>query len=177
MDATEAGLRAAVIAEARTWLGTPFAHRSMVKGGGVDCAQLVRLSYIAAGVLPEWVDPGVYASQWHLHRDEERYLAWGHYLGIEVAEPRPADVAIWQFGRVYSHAGIIIDAEHVVHAFEPNREVTIDLVRMGALSTMLDLAKGRNGGGVPRPVKYFDLICPEAYAKRAALTAPGAAAG
>src|SRR5215475_8049951 len=47
----EAHERAAVIAEAKTWLGTPFAHRSMVKGAGVDCAQLVRLVFIECGVL------------------------------------------------------------------------------------------------------------------------------
>jgi hypothetical protein len=127
MDAIEAQQRAAVIAEAKTWVGTPFAHRSMVKGAGVDCAQLVRLVFIECGVLSTAVDPGVYASQWHLHRDEERYLAW-------------------------AHAGIIIDDEHVLHAFADNGHVTIDPVRMGRLSMM----PGPKGG-VPRPVKYFDI--------------------
>jgi hypothetical protein len=31
---------------------------------------LVRLVYIATGIIPPSVDPGVYASQWHLHRNE-----------------------------------------------------------------------------------------------------------
>ena len=148
----EAHERAAVIAEAKTWVGTPFAHRSMVKGAGVDCAQLVRLVFIATGVMPPSVDPGVYASQWHLHRDEERYLAWANYLAVEVPRPQPADVGIWKFGRVYSHAGIIIDDEHVLHAFADNGHVTIDAIRMGRLSVM----PGPKGG-VPRPVKFFDI--------------------
>ena len=153
MDAIEAQQRAAVIAEARTWLGTPFAHRATVKGAGVDCAQLVRLVYIATGIMPLSVDPGIYASQWHLHRDEERYLAWADWLAVEVPRPQPGDVAIWKFGRVFSHAGIIIDDEHVLHAFADNREVTIDAARMGKLSMMAGPK-----GAVPRPVKYFDIF-------------------
>lgn len=31
-------LRAAIVFEARTWLGTPFHHQGRVKGVGVDCA-------------------------------------------------------------------------------------------------------------------------------------------
>ena len=32
--------RAAVVAEAIAWLGTPYHHRARIKGVGVDCAQL-----------------------------------------------------------------------------------------------------------------------------------------
>jgi NlpC/P60 family putative phage cell wall peptidase len=163
MDAAEAALRAAIIAEAKSWVGTPFAHRAMVKGAGVDCAQLVRLVFIACGVLSETVDPGLYPSQWHLHRDEERYLNWGYRLAIEVPRPQPADVAIWRFGRVFSHAGIVIDDERVLHAFADNHEVTIDLMRMGQLSMMHGAR-----GPMPRPVKYFDLVCAAAQQQRRA---------
>jgi cell wall-associated NlpC family hydrolase len=31
-------IRAAVVAEARSWLGTPFHHQGRVKAAGVDCA-------------------------------------------------------------------------------------------------------------------------------------------
>src|SRR5690625_974281 len=33
-------LAVAIVAEARTWLGTPFRHRGRLKGGGVDCIGL-----------------------------------------------------------------------------------------------------------------------------------------
>ena len=33
-------LRARIVAEAMTWLGTPYHHRGKLKGIGVDCAQL-----------------------------------------------------------------------------------------------------------------------------------------
>ena len=33
--------RAAVVAEARSWIGTPYHHAADVKGHGVDCAMLL----------------------------------------------------------------------------------------------------------------------------------------
>jgi hypothetical protein len=45
--------RQAVIAEARSWIGTPFHDRARVKGAGVDCLQLLIASYHAAGLLPD----------------------------------------------------------------------------------------------------------------------------
>ena len=68
-----AGLRARVVAEALSWLGTPYAHRQRLKGVGVDCAQLPLAVYAAAGVLGT-DEVGPYAAQWHLHRGEELYL-------------------------------------------------------------------------------------------------------
>lgn len=44
-------LRAAVIAEARTWLGTPFHHKQGLKGVGVDCLHLWWRSGEAAGAM------------------------------------------------------------------------------------------------------------------------------
>lgn len=50
--------RLAVIAEARTWIGTPFRHQAAVKGAGADCGGLVRGVGEAAGVLR--IDPVVW---------------------------------------------------------------------------------------------------------------------
>lgn len=41
--------RQAVVAEARTWLGTKYAHQQMCKGAGVDCGMLVGAVAIATG--------------------------------------------------------------------------------------------------------------------------------
>ena len=43
--------RAAVITEARTWIGTRFHHNAAVKGSGVDCARLVAAVYTDCGVI------------------------------------------------------------------------------------------------------------------------------
>lgn len=147
MEPQEAAERVAVLAEARTWLGTPFAHRSSVKGGGVDCAQFIRCVFTVCSIIPDFESP-IYPSQWHLHRNEEWYLDWVEKFAIETLIPRPATVAIWKFGRCFSHAGILVDAENVIHAFEPTGYVAVDPVRMGSLSTMPD--------GRKRPVKLFD---------------------
>lgn len=50
--------RRAVIAEARTWLGTPFRHQAKVKGLGCDCAQLVIAAGEACGLLA--IDPAAW---------------------------------------------------------------------------------------------------------------------
>lgn len=34
--------RAAIVAEARAWLGTPYRHQASLKGVGADCLGLVR---------------------------------------------------------------------------------------------------------------------------------------
>jgi cell wall-associated NlpC family hydrolase len=148
---TEAKERAAVIAEAYSWLKTPFSNGSRIKGAGVDCAMLIECVFIKVGLLVEEYK-GRYSSQWHLHRDEERYLAWAKHLAVEIEKPQPGDVGLWQFGRCYSHGALFVDAEHVIHAYQAHGMVTKDPVRMGRLSMM----KGPKGM-VPRPVKYFDL--------------------
>ena len=156
MDRKEAVLRAAAIAEAHEWIGTPFANGAKIKGAGVDCAMLLEAVFLAVGVIGESY-PGRYSSQWHLHRDEERYLAWANHLAIEVSRPQAGDVGLWQFGRCYSHAGLFVDvtpgAEHIIHAWCLAERVKCDPVRMARLS-MMPSAKGP----VPRPVKYFDVF-------------------
>jgi cell wall-associated NlpC family hydrolase len=154
----EAELRAKVIAEAYSWIDTPFAHNAKVKGAGVDCAMLLEAVFMSVGLICE-AYPKRYSSQWHLHRDEERYLAWLNYLALEVPQPQPGDVGIWQIGRCYSHAGLFVDADHVIHAWADSGKVARMPVRMGRLSTM----PGPKGP-VPRPVKYFDI-----FAKQRAL--------
>ena len=41
-----------VIAEARSWLGTPYHHQQCAKGHGVDCARLVEGVGVALGLMP-----------------------------------------------------------------------------------------------------------------------------
>ena len=44
--------RAAVVAEAATWLRTPYHHMGRVKNAGTDCLMLLAEVYEAAGVIP-----------------------------------------------------------------------------------------------------------------------------
>lgn len=118
MSRSEAEERAAVVAEARLWLGTPYAHRQRLRGLGVDCAQLPAAVYHAAGLIPA-IKPD-YVQDWHLHRDEERFIGWVLKMGaveIERDQIGPGDLGLWRWGRAFSHGGIVVDPPFVIHSY------------------------------------------------------------
>jgi len=113
----ESAQRQAVIAEALSWLSTPFHHEAMVKGAGVDCGMLLVAVYRAAGLIPA-ITVEHYAYQWHLHKSEEKYLEYLSQFGREIPEGEqgPGDVVIWKMGRCFSHAAIITSWPLIIHA-------------------------------------------------------------
>jgi cell wall-associated NlpC family hydrolase len=129
---TMQALREQVQAEVLTWLGTPYHHCQGVHGAGVDCLMLLVRVYAACGLLSPAFDPRPYPHQWNLHRSEEIYLQGleRHGHEVPVAEAQVGDVMLWQFGRTFSHAGILVQlpgdpALQVVHALRTAREVTV----------------------------------------------------
>ncbi len=141
---TEAAQRAAVVAEAQTWIRTPYRHHARLKGVGVDCAQFPAAVYEACGLVPHLAPR--YSAQWHLHHDVEAYLAWvrPHAREITADEIQPGDFGIWRFGRAYSHGAIIVRPPEVIHAVLREGGVVL-----GNMSRDIDL--------VGRPVKFFSL--------------------
>jgi NlpC/P60 family putative phage cell wall peptidase len=127
----EAQQRAAIVAEALSWVGTPYHHHGKVKGVGVDCAQILVGVYCDTGIVPP-VDPGHYARDWHLHQSEEQYLQWLTRGGAhQVSRGRPGDIAVFRFGRTFSHGAILVDdAGTMCHAY----------VRRAVVLTRLDEA-------------------------------------
>lgn len=113
-----------IVALARDWLGTPYHHRARVKGVGVDCATLLIGVFHEAGMIPD-IRPE-YPPDWHLHRDEERYLGWLRQYGDEilVGDSEPGDVLVWRFGRTYSHGAIYVGDGEIIHALRKARCVT-----------------------------------------------------
>jgi cell wall-associated NlpC family hydrolase len=113
--------RSAVVAEALSWLGTPYHHHGRIKGAGVDCAQILLAVYVDALQLAPPLDPGLYPTQWHLHRSEEMYVRWLQAAGARpVQAPAPGDITLYRFGRTFSHAAICIHAlpePDYVHAY------------------------------------------------------------
>ncbi|HEY3919460.1 MAG TPA: hypothetical protein VGL83_16850 [Stellaceae bacterium] len=189
----EASERAAVIAEARAWLGTPYHHMGRVKGAGVDCATLLAEVYARAGVIPPVAIP-YYPPDWHLHRDAERYLGFVLEHAQEIrggaqadapdnrssrlspegsraksawsgtskssgreplceAKPKPADIALWKFGRCFSHGAIVLDWPLVIHAYAGKGCVLEDASRARWLAQ-----RGERSERSPRPVKFFRLM-------------------
>jgi NlpC/P60 family putative phage cell wall peptidase len=113
---TEQEQRDLVVKEALSWIGTPYRHNAMVKGSGVDCAMILIGVYQNCGLVEE-VNLPHYSPQWHLHRDEEKYLETISKYLKPTKDPKPGDVALFKFGRTVSHSAIIIDYPRVVHAY------------------------------------------------------------
>jgi NlpC/P60 family putative phage cell wall peptidase len=110
------GTREGVVAEAISWIGTPFHHAARVKGAGVDCLMLLAEVYERAGVMAH-VEPPFYVADWHLHQNAERYLEGLLAYAREVREPRPGDVALFRFGRTFSHGAIVVAWPRLIHAY------------------------------------------------------------
>ena len=109
-------IREAVLAEARTWLGTPFHHKAMVKGVGVDCAHFLLGVFSAVGVVPRFsVDH--YPPDWHFHRGEERFLGILSQYADIVNAPETGDVAMFKFGRCASHGAVVVAWPQVIHSY------------------------------------------------------------
>ena len=135
--------RAAVLAEANSWLGTSYHHKAAIKGAGVDCAMILIEVYAAAGVVPHF-DVGDYPPDWMMHRSEERYLGWVEQHAHVVDTPKPGDIVVFKMGRCFSHAGIVVDYPNIIHAYRPAGSVVLD-----DLSINSDLAA--------REVKFYSL--------------------
>ncbi len=128
--------RAAVVSEAMTWLRTPYHHAARVKCAGVDCAQILIGVYSAVGLVDAF-DTGDYPSDWMLHRDEERYLAWVEKYAVKVDVPQSGDIAMFQFGKTVSHGAIVIDWPTIIHAYRQERMVVLGDATKGDLAHRL----------------------------------------
>ena len=141
--------RAAVIAEAMDFRGSRYHHMGRVKGAGVDCLTLIVEAYERAGVIPHY-DLPYYSPQFNLHRSTETYLQGLLGFGREIEEPLPADIVIWKFGRVYSHAAIVIEWPRIIHA-----HLNLGVIEDDANSDWLRLVDEKGAGIIPRPRKFF----------------------
>jgi hypothetical protein len=138
-----AELRQAVVAEATTWLGTPYHHMGRVKGAGVDCLTLLAEVYERAGVIEHCETP-FYPPDWNLHRSEELYLGGVLDRAIEIAgPPQPGDIGLFKFGRCFAHGVIVTAWPQVIHAH----------YRAGVIG-----GDATQGDLVRRAVRFFDPI-------------------
>lgn len=127
---TEVEARAAIVEEAKSWIGTPYISNAMIKGkrGGTDCAMVLVGIYSNLGIIPKEFDPRPYPPQWHVHRNEERYLAYVLSFVKEIeGPPKPGDLAMFKIGKVFAHGAVIIDWPNVVHALGNDRVMPEDI--------------------------------------------------
>lgn len=126
--------RDAVLAEARTWLRTPWHHEARVKGAGVDCANFLIGVYAACGLIAEFT-PEQYPPDWMLHREEEKFERYLLQYTRPVDEALPGDIAMFRFGRTKSHGAIVLAWPNIIHAWFDERMVTCTDVNASARLT------------------------------------------
>ena len=153
-DHEEACGRLKIIEEAFSWLGTPFVNNGDIKGrnGAVDCAMLLRRCYVDAGRLSEF-DPRPYPPSWHVHQDEELFLQWIEKLGgVQTDKPKVADIAIYQFGRCFSHGAVIVNSQEIVHAFAGAGMCVLSRMDEPVLAY-----RSKTGNEFPRPMRFYNV--------------------
>ena len=109
--------RQRVVSVARSWLGTPYHSGGRKKGHGADCLTIIAEIFTEAGLVPR-IEIPYYPHDWHLHHSAERYLEGLLKYTREIqGPPRPGDIALWKFGRGFSHGAIVIQWPQIIHAY------------------------------------------------------------
>lgn len=132
-------IRFAIVAEALTWLETPFHHAARLKGFGVDCANLLAAVFGAVGLIPAVALP-VYPADWHIHNDEPRFLLELDNYADRLPDgtlPQPGDIAMFQYGRHTAHAAIVTVWPQIIHAWKDVGKVVLSEVDSGPLTARL----------------------------------------
>ncbi len=110
-----------VVAEATTWIGTPYCHQGSRKGVGCDCLGLVRGIWRAL-YGDELEPPGAYAADWAEAGGEERLLsaARRHFSAKNLAEAGLGDLLLfrWRPHLPAKHLGIVSEEASFIHAYE-----------------------------------------------------------
>jgi NlpC/P60 family putative phage cell wall peptidase len=117
-------MRAAALAAARGWLGTPYRHQASREGEGADCLGLVRGVWRALyGTEPEVAPP--YSADWAEVGGEETLLAAARRWLIEIApgQAEPGDVLLFRMsdGAPVKHCAVLSEAggaeSRMIHAY------------------------------------------------------------
>jgi NlpC/P60 family putative phage cell wall peptidase len=113
--------RTRIVAETRTWIGTPYQHQASLKGVGCDCLGLVR--GVWRGVIgdePEGAPP--YAPGWAEAAIGEPLAeaAARHLIAIDVDSFSEGDVLLfrWRANMPAKHAAIVTASDLMVHAHD-----------------------------------------------------------
>lgn len=131
-SAAENRTGAAVLAEALTWLGTPYRHQGASRGVGCDCLGLIRGVWRALyGTEPEEAPP--YRPDWAERGGGEHMAeaAFRHFgPPVPITDLRPGDVLLfrWRPELPVKHAGIFAGNDRFIHAYEQAAVVLSPLV-------------------------------------------------
>lgn len=144
----EAGQVAAILAEARSWVGTPYVPRALIKGVGVDCGGLLYKVYEPV-FGPFAPFPQNYSADWALHGDRELYLDWIAPFTKQISRPIVGGFSVYHYGTKYAH-GAIYTGEWYIHAWGRQREGRVTMSKPRA---MLNI-----GNSKAFPPKHFEPV-------------------
>jgi len=114
-------IRNDIVAEVRSWIGTPYRHQASLKGVGCDCLGLVRGVWRALiGPEPERAPP--YAPDWAEGAGHETlmFAAARHLVPVALDGFAPGDVLLfrWRAHLPAKHATIVTATDLMVHAHD-----------------------------------------------------------
>ncbi|AMK19327.1 NlpC/P60 family protein [Sphingobium sp. MI1205] len=124
-------MRDAIVAEARSWIGTPFHWEASVKGVGCDCKGLVAGVARALGLTEA---ESVFARATAYHRSiDAAYLRQGlAALFDQAEEARPGDVLLLRVGGKAQHLAILTEPGRMIHTYGKGPKCVVE-VPMGAI--------------------------------------------
>lgn len=117
-------VRGAALAEARSWIGTPYRHQASAKGAGTDCLGLVRGVWRALyGAEPE--APPAYTPDWAERCGEETLLGAARrcLVRLESGRAEPGDVLLFRMrsNAPVKHCAILSGPDRMIHAWQGRR--------------------------------------------------------
>jgi cell wall-associated NlpC family hydrolase len=108
----------ALVAEASSWLGTPFRANAAFKGSGVCCHLFVAEVFMAIGAIPRQTFPQ--ADPNHAISQTESLIEpfMAALPGFVEAEgpPLPGDILGFRIGGCTHHLAIVLRGEEMIHA-------------------------------------------------------------
>lgn len=135
--------RADIVAETRSWIGTPYAHQASLKSIGCDCLGLVRGVWRALyGDEPE--EPPPYSRDWAEARGRETLAeaAGRHMLPVAIERIRPGAVLLFAMKdhSPAKHCAILTAPGRMVHSIEAHPVAEVSLWRGGESSRRIRFA-------------------------------------
>lgn len=109
------------IAEAYTWIDTPWQHCQRNKGVAVDCVQLLYACGTVAGL--EIPDLGTYYRSPNgdaLRKELGKLLTEVDYCTAKVS---PGAIVCFRFAGIPHHVGIVVEPDWMIHASLSSRKV------------------------------------------------------
>jgi NlpC/P60 family putative phage cell wall peptidase len=122
-----------VVAEARSWIGTPFHWQASVKGVGCDCKGLISG---VARALGRAEGDSFYAQLADYAKVDPRLLRTGmaDLFDAVAWPPQPGDILVMMMAGRAQHLAIMADRDEVIHTYARGPQRVIAMPLLSAVS-------------------------------------------